>query len=54
MATKDKRSTAEAALPTNEAIWSGRKVAVPKAPKVKHPREQTRKGVPFRKGAKRK
>jgi hypothetical protein len=47
MATKDKRSTASAALPSNEAIWSGRKVSVPKAPKVE--RVQTRNGVPFRK-----
>jgi hypothetical protein len=42
MATKDKLSTASAALPSNEAIWSGRKVAVPKAPKVKRaPKTQT-------------
>jgi hypothetical protein len=45
MATKDKRSTAEAALPTNEAIWSGRKLSVPKATKVK----QGRKGKGKRK-----
>jgi hypothetical protein len=37
MATKDK-------LPSNEAIWSGRRVAVPKAPKVKPTRKVRNKG----------
>jgi hypothetical protein len=44
MATKSKHSTASV-LPTNEAIWSGRKLTVPKATKVK----QSRKGKGKRK-----
>jgi hypothetical protein len=44
MATKDKHSTAAAALPSNEAIWSGRRVAVPKAAKVKLTRKARNKG----------
>jgi hypothetical protein len=51
MATKSKHSTASV-LPTNEAIWSGRKLSVPsgakprlKATKVK----QSRKGKGKRK-----
>jgi hypothetical protein len=44
MATKSKHSTASV-LPTNEAIWSGRKLSVPKATKVK----QGRKGKGKRK-----
>lgn len=32
MATKQPTATV---LPSNEAIWSGRRVAVPKTPKVK-------------------
>lgn len=39
-----KKPTSATALPSNEAIWSGRKLAVPKAPKVKPVKRAKAKG----------